>query len=425
MRVHMRKTITKRAVDALKPRNFIADTELPGFIVRRLPSGRLSYGYRYTKDGRRRWLRLGVGITPEEARTAAKAHAGSVAQDRDPLTEREVRRQRSLSARTVSQIMDAYIKDRVKGRAMRSASEIESLINRFIRPKLGYRPINDVKRSEVVALLDDISDRTSSRSTDGKSRRVADKVLGVLRSAFNWHATRDDEFRSPIVPGMARTSLKELTRERVLADDEIRSLWAALDDCKPEAYSRLVRALLMSGARLNELARLQWEEIQGDALTVPAARCKTKADHTLPITPALASLIGMRGEDDGEYVFSTDSGGSSFSGFSKAKRRLDDQMAQLRKNDGLKPMPTWRLHDLRRTARSLMSRAGVTSDIAERVLGHKLTGVRGVYDRHDFLSEKRAALERLSALLETIITPPAANVVSLHKSAGIESARRG
>lgn len=409
----MQKSITKRAVDALKPGQIIADDELPGFVVRCLPSGKLSYGYRYTKDGHRRWLAIGMGIPPDVARKAAVIHAGEVALDRNPLTKREDRRRRAIEARSVDQMLDAFLKERVEGRQLRSQSEITSLLDRYVRPKLGNRPINEIKRSEVVAVLDGIADRPSSRSRDGKSRRVADKVLGVLRSAFNWHATRDDEFRTPIVPGMARTSLKELTRDRILSDDEIRALWQALDVCKPAAYGRLVRLLLLSAARLDEMARLQRDEISSDELTVPAGRCKTKIDHAVPITPSMAALIGKPEDDAGEYVFSTDGGFSSFSGFSKAKRRLDELINEQRKKDGLKPIPGWRLHDLRRTARSLMSRAGVSTDIAERVLGHAMPGVRGVYDRHAYLAEKRHALERLGALLDTILTPPTNNVVSI------------
>ena len=410
----MRKTITKRAIDTLNKGEFIADDDLPGFIVRCLPSGRLSYGYRYTRDGKRRWIRIGVGIPPSVARTAAVVLAGEVAQRQDPLNDRQQRRERTLAARTLNQVLDAFLKDREEDKGLRSISEMKSLLARYARPKLGTRAISNIKRSEINELLDEISNRTSTRSRDGKSRRVADKVLGVLRSSFNWHATRDDDFVSPIVRGMARTSLKELSRDRILTDEEIRDLWPALDACKPDAYVRIVRMLLLSAARLNEVARLTWQEIQGDVLTVPGSRTKTKIDHAVPITPRMTDLIGKGPEDAGDYVFSTDHGHSPFSGFSKAKARLDEELSKLRKEHGKKPMPDWRLHDLRRTARSLMSRANVTSDTAERVLGHALSGVRGVYDRHAYLAEKREALERLGSLVETILNPPSGNVVSLH-----------
>lgn len=213
---------------------------------------------------------------------------------------------------------------------------------------------------------------------------------------------------------MARTSLKELSRDRVLSDDEIRDLWAALDACRPQAYVRIVRMLLLTAARLNEVARLSWPEIEGEAFVVPSARTKPKLDHAAPITPWIADLIGKGPEDAGDYVFSTDHGHTPFSGFSKAKARLDEEMNKRRKAEGRKPMPDWRLHDLRRTARSLMSRAKVQTDIAERVLGHALPGIRKVYDKYEYLDEKRDALERLGALVETILNPPAGNVVALH-----------
>ena len=92
-------------------------------------------------------------------------------------------------------------------------------------------------------------------------------------------------------------------------------------------------------------------------------------------------------------------------------------IAEQRKAAKLKPMPEWRLHDLRRTARSLMSRAGVSSDIAEMVPGHKLTGVRGVYDRHSYAAEKRDALEKLAGLIALILNPPSGNVVKLERTA--------
>jgi integrase len=414
----MKKKITKRAVDTLKAGESFADTEMPGFVVRRLPSGRLSYGYRYTHQGRRRWLAFKMGITPDKARKAAEACAGKVAVGDSPLTEREEQRRQAIAALTLNQVLDGFLEGRVRGRGLRTSAEMASLLDRHVRSKLGTRPVNAIKRLEIVELLDQIANAKSSRSHDGKSRRVADKVLGVLRSALNWHATRDDEFRSPIVAGMAHTSVREIARDRILTDDEIRSVWQALGSCTPAAFVRIVRALLLSAGRLREVSDLQWREVEppgkGDrALIVSADRVKTKAEHVIPITHALAAVIGERSEDAGDFVFSTNDGYKAFSGFSKAKARLDQAIENQRKETGLDPIPPWRLHDLRRTARSLMSRAGVVSDVAERVLGHAMPGVRGVYDRHAYLDEKREALDRLAALVEKITDPPAGNVVQM------------
>src|SRR5262249_13308359 len=156
----MKKTITKRAVDALKPGQFMVDDALPGFVVRRLPSGRVTYGYRFTKDGRRRWLPIGVGIPPEAARKAAAVHAGAVAKDQDPMSDRQERRRRLLAARTLDQVLDAYLKEKVVGR-LRRESEIVSLLVRYVRPALGWRAVNELRRLEIVEMLDAIANTTS------------------------------------------------------------------------------------------------------------------------------------------------------------------------------------------------------------------------------------------------------------------------
>jgi hypothetical protein len=101
-----------------------------------------------------------------------------------------------------------------------------------------------------------------------------------------------------------------------------------------------------------------------------------------------------------------------FSGYSKAKRALNGTIAELRKAEGRGPMPSWQLRDLRRTAKTLMQRAGVRPDISERVLAHVIPGVEGIYDRYEYLSEKQDALERLASLIERILHP-ADNVASL------------
>jgi integrase len=155
-------------------------------------------------------------------------------------------------------------------------------------------------------------------------------------------------------------------------------------------------------------------EIEGNTWTISADRHKTGAeagDKLVPVTPVVLKLLGKPHKK--RFVFSTTEGDKPFSGFSKAKRALDEAISELRTSDERKPMAPWVLHDLRRTARSLMSRAGVAADIAERVLGHAIPGVRGVYDRHSFIDEKRNALEQLARLVAQILDPPTENVVTL------------
>jgi integrase len=168
--------------------------------------------------------------------------------------------------------------------------------------------------------------------------------------------------------------------------------------------------LLLTAQRRDEIGLMRAEEIDGDTFIIPAERYKTGIPNAVPLTKEARQWIGDR---NAGFMFSTTGGKKAFSGYSKAKRQVDAVIAEQRKVAKLKPLPEWRLHDLRRTARSLMSRAGVSSDIAEMVLGHKLNGVRGVYDRHSYAAEKRDALEKLAGLLALIINPPKGNVVQI------------
>ena len=147
-------------------------------------------------------------------------------------------------------------------------------------------------------------------------------------------------------------------------------------------------------------------EIGADGVwEIPAERFKGKRPHAVPLSRAALALIKAQSPVNG-YVFPSTSG-TAYSGFGEGKEGID----------AVKPLPHWTLHDLRRTSRSLMSRGGVNADIAERVTGHTIAGVRGVYDRHSYEAEKRDALERLAALVERIINPAPANVLPLARKA--------
>jgi integrase len=401
----MRAKITKTTVDALRPGDMLADTEVKGFVVRRLESGVITYGLRYRAAGRQRWLALGLHgrheITAEKARRLAKKRAGEVADDRDPAGERQVERERTVAARasTLDALLDTFVERYVRRNGLRSAPEIERTFDKYVRPRIGSKVIYELRRRDIVEMLDAID------ADHGPV--MADRTLERVRKAFNWHATRDEEFVPPLVRGMGRTKDSERARTRILNEDELRDLWRALDEAEvPEPYPRLVRALLLTAQRRDEVSELPWEEVdvRAKAWVIPRGRRSDPkgGENSVPLTDAVLQLLG-RPKKSG-YVFSTTNGTRPFSGFSKAKKALDTAIAVRRKRDRRKPMPPWVLHDLRRTARTLMSRSGVLPDIAERVLGHAIPGVRGVYDRHSFFNEKRAALEGLASLVEQIVT---------------------
>lgn len=408
----MRAKITKRRVDAMAAGGILADDEIKGFVARRLKSGVITYGFRYRDKmtSRQRWIGLGLhgSVTADEARGAAKKRAGEVADQRDPAAERESERAKAVLAKhadanTIDALLDTFVERYVRRNRLRRGGDVERVFDRCVRPRIGKKPIYELRRRDVVEMLDAIEDENGPV--------MADRVLAHVRKAFNWQAARDDQFVPPIVRGMARTKPSERARKRILSDDEIRDLWKALDQAKvPEPYPRYVRALLLTAQRRDEVAGMRWEEVEDETWIIPAERYKTNTANAVPLTDAARAQFGKTQKQG--FVFSTTGGKRPFSGFSKSKRALDEKTAELRKEDDRKPMPHWVTHDLRRTARSLMSRAGVPSDIAERVLGHAIPGVRGIYDRHSYEAEKRDALERLSALVERILNP-APNVVAL------------
>jgi integrase len=151
---------------------------------------------------------------------------------------------------------------------------------------------------------------------------------------------------------------------------------------------------------------------------IPAGRMKAKKEHVVPLSPAAKAIIdGM--PKLGRYVFTT-TGRGPIKGFANFKAKFDAAvLAKLRKQDPkAKPLPTWRLHDLRRTARSFMGRAKVLSEIAERCMAHVPRGVEGTYNRYEYLDEKRDAFEKLATLIERIVNPPTDNVVPLRSGEG-------
>jgi integrase len=367
------------------------DQSLPGFGLMVTSADHRSFVVQYRAAGDSKRMTLNGKLTLKDARKEARAYLGSVAKGRDPLAER--RKKAAEATNTLRSIAEEYLR-RESGR-LRTIDERRACFERLVYPKLGARQIDTIKRSEINALLDRIEDENGAS--------MADHILAYLRRLLNWHASRSDEFRSPIVRGMARTSSKDRARARILDDAELKAIWRAAEGATGP-FGAFLQFLLLTGARRSEAAGLTWGELDGDDWTLPASRNKVKVDLIRPLSPSAQAVldklprIGERG-----FVFTT-GGDHPISGFSKWKRDFDKTCG----------VTGWRLHDLRRSSRSLMSRAGVDADHAERALGHVIAGVRGTYDRHEFREEKRRAFEALAMLVERIVNPQP-SVVSLER----------
>jgi integrase len=369
------------------------DGEVPGLSLRVSRAGRKAWSYVFTWGGRR--VRMTLGTYPATSLASARARAQTARSDletgKDPRS--------ALSKQdTLKVICEEYFVR--EGAALRTGAFRKTTLERLVYPTLGDTPINEVRRTDIARMLDGIEDKSGPV--------MADQTLAYLRKVMNWHAARGDDFRSPIVRDMARTKPKERARERTLSDEELRTVWKVAE--AQGVFGHFVRFILFTGARRNEAAEMAWTEIDKGDWTLPAARNKTKVDLVRPLSAAAVASLPERG---GPFVFSTD-GEAPISGFSKFKLAFDRAVAtELRKHDPEREaLANWTLHDLRRTARSLMSRAGVQPDHAERCLGHVIPGVRGTYDRHRYAAEMARAYEALAALVAGIVDPQD-NVVQL------------
>jgi integrase len=390
----MQIKLTPSVIDKLATPGVYWDMALPGFGVVVTPGGHKSFVVQYRNAvgrSRRETLKRVLGL--DGARREARKIQGDVERGLDPVGEKQATRR--MVKVMLKGVFDDY--ERLEGGKLRSAGARRAVFARHLLRPLGYRPIKEIRRGEIVALLDDIQ--------AGTGPRTANIVLMLLRRVMTWHAVRDETFVNPIVKGMDRQEAG--ARDRVLSDDEIRALWNATAD-QNDPFNRLVRFALLTATRRDEAGTMRWQEVREGVWSIPASRYKTNVEMVVPLSDAAQAVLFSAPKIGGnDWAFTID-GKSRIGGFSRRKKALDARIRAA----GVGKMPPWTLHDLRRTARSLMSRAGVPADHAERCLGHVIGGVRGVYDRHEFSREKREAFEALAAQIARILNPTD-NVVPL------------
>ena len=388
--------LTDIAIRNLKPgaiRREIPDQHQRGLYCIVQPTGAKMFAVRYRFDGRPRKLTLQPGISLAAARKEAADALYQVQQGTDPAEAKaRAKEERSAAAADTLEAVAAEFFRR-DGAQLRTARDWQKDLERLAFPTFGKRPIASIRRKEIVRLLDNIE--------DNNGQGQADTILAIIRRMMNWHAMRDDDFRSPIVRGMRR--YKEPPRERILDDDEIRAVWRAADSTSgPFGYC--IKFLLLTACRRNEATHLTRREIVGEDWFLPAKRNKTKVNLKRPLSRAALAILDKVPRIAGsDFVFTSDGGG--LGGITRRKREFDKACG----------VNGWTLHDLRRTSRSLMTRSGTISEHAERCLGHKIPGVEGVYNRYPYRDEMLLAYEKLATLIEQIVDPQP-NVVTMVRS---------
>jgi integrase len=413
----MPKPLTPIAIANLKPklkRFEISDPGCPGLRIVVFPSRRKSFVCRFRFRGLQRKLTLGPCLTergvaesdtaPEAVTPLSLAAARQLATTAlreaksgiDPCAAKRKQRQEQIAAEgdTLGAIAAEFL--RREGPRLRSLNQRKSDLD-LVCASLGRLPVASISRGMFTRVVDGINDN------NGPVR--ADRVLSALRTLLNWHANRSD-FITPLVRGARRPSTRK--RERVLDDSELQAVWRTAEQDEGP-FGSFVRFTLLTAARRGESAGLRRAELSdgGKVWTIPASRYKSNRDMLVPLSEAAARIVAaMPVLAGGDHLFSAD-GSHPLNGFDDRKKAFDT----------ISGVSDWRLHDLRRTARTLLSKCpGVTPDIAERCLGHSLPGLRATYDRHEYATEKAAAFEKLAALIEHIVDPRSGNVLPMTKA---------
>ena len=412
----MKASITDKLLRSLAAKNQphppIWDKSLSGFGIRVGQRGSISFfAMRRQRGGNSKPIRIGCGsyplVTLAEARERARAILRDLHDGIDPR-QREADRQEAEAAElrnTYRAVAEDFITRHV-GRK-RTARAIELRIRRELIRRWGERPIVDIGRADVIAMLDEIIDRGH--------QGAAHQTFVYGRRLHNWAIARGVVEHSPFDRLNASDLIgRKQPRQRVLAQLELKLIWAATGGTPEEVYpnGQYIRLLLLLGTRIRELAQATWPEIDlfSALWTIPPARMKNDETHVIPLpSPAVEILKSLPRFATVDYLFSA-RGNRPLNDFGRIKNRLDGRIAEL--NDG-KPIAPWTFHDLRRTFRTGLSTLGIAPHIAELCIAHRQSGLARVYDLHRFEAEKREAFNRWAAHLRSIAEPPPANVVPL------------
>jgi integrase len=354
----------------------------------------------------------------------------------DPSTQKKAAREAEKAANSttdrVDNVIDAYVKDYLAKKAKPSwAKEAERLLRVEVVPKFGKKRLGDLSDDDIHKLLKEIAERAPI---------TANRTFAVFRKLCHWAMSRDGGklIKTSPCDGVEMPT-PERPRDRVLDDAEIKLAWQAFESIG-WPFGPIGKLLLLTGARRDEVASMEWREVDLEASVwrIPKERTKNKRAHEVPLPAVAVDILkglphvepkrGPDGKVRPALVFST-TGATAVSGFSRAKEAIDaaitDRLQDEAKARGDDPdeinAPDWVIHDLRRTVATNLQKLGVRLEVTEAVLNHvsgSRAGIVGIYQRHEWATEKRQALDAWARRLEAIVTGAAtSNVVELAERA--------
>ena len=352
------------------------DASVRGLGVRIAPSGTKSWFIMRRFNGK--MLRTTFGRYPEvglaDARLRApevllKMSKGNTSQGND----------------TFDTIVTEWIKrDQSKNK---SVEQVKTAIKRHVSPVFSGRKLDEIKKQDIIKLIDQI--------TDGGSPVAANRILAFLKRFFNWCVERDILEVSPALSIKANTG--EISRDRVLDVDELLSLWT-IEGKLNYPWGAILKLLMLTGARLKEVSEVTWDEIslEEQIWSIPSSRTKNSRPHQIHLsTQAIQILRSLPSVKDQSFLFSTN-GVRPVSGFSKAKKRINL----------LSGVDNWRFHDLRRSfATYTTEKLQIPPVVIDKVLNHvsgAVKGVAAIYQRGEYLEQRREALQAWGDYLEDL-----------------------
>jgi integrase len=392
--------LTVKSTGALKlapgQSDFIAfDNDIPGFGLRLRDGGSRTWIFQYKLGSKQRRMVIGSAkaITAEKARELAGVLHAKVRLGRDPAAAKAASIARA--ANDLGELVRRYLEHQKGELRPRSYVEVERHLARNAKALHGM-PVSSIDRRTIADRLNLIAKESGAVT--------ANRTRACLSAAFSW-AMREGLAEANPVAGTGKR--EERARDRVLSDQEIKTIWDALED---DRFGAIVKLLTLTGQRKNEIAGLRWSEIDFDAglISLPAERTKNARPHQIPMSAAVAAILRAQPRA-GEFVFG--GVGGAFSGWSRSKDILDGR---------LPAMAPWVIHDLRRTCATRMADIGIAPHVVEAVLnhvsGHK-GGIAGVYNRALYVAEKAQALDRWADHVAAILDGRKSNVTELRRPA--------
>lgn len=399
------QTVAALTLDTGKADQIWFDDAVPGFGLRIRKTGARSWIFQYKIGSLTRRYLIGhaSAIKVGRAREIASELHAKVRLGGDPAAEKRIKVERA--SHTFGALVEKYLAQQEREMRPGSYREIKRHLEQHAKPLNGL-PIDTIDQRTIADRLNTI-DKNSGAVT-------ANRVRSTMSAMWSWAMKEGLALANPVINTNKR---EEKPRERVLNNAELALVWRALG---ADQYDTIIKLLMLTGQRVNEIAGLRRDEIdlERNIITLPGARTKNGRPHDIPIGAIVRALLvplaGDMSPHNRELVFGR--GAGPFSGFSRCKERLDQKITVLNKGKALAP---WVHHDLRRSVATGMAEIGIQPHIIEAILnhvsGHK-GGIAGIYNKAVYGAEKAQALARWDEHIAAIVENRASNVTAFKRA---------